>query len=532
MAAVASGAPVPGDRLWASAVEGWVTFGVAALVTAAVGIAARSAEAVNWQALAALAHAQDVLRQETTVNLALIGFVEPPLPSLLYLPLAWLAPGLVTTGGAVWVMGAVIAGLTLRQLNSLAAAMGVSRAARWGLCAIALAGPVYLGMAATGSPDSLYLLWLLGAAWALLRWQREGALRDLIGCSLLLSLAFLTRYDALLPIAVATGVVAYRTLRRGVPWSRVEGTLIAFLLPIAYVAGLWILANWLIIGDPWYFWRMYWRPEAATPGGPGPSWQGVLGALAVFPPTLAAVWWAVWGGAAERPRLAVGAAVMLLSPVAAVLLWPGLFAAWTARAPEANLPLSPISELFVPLLVAGWFLSACAVGDIGPLFQRKSITKEVCLAGSGALLAFGCLFVLPEDGRVYVDPRPAIAGQPLGAADAAPTRRVAARLQQSLQGRGEGTLVVAGWPGYAVTLYAGRVKSKVLLVDTDPPAEPLEEGPPVGLLIRDGQSLERNDALRKRWELAVGAEVARTAGWSLEGWAYYPARRPPGESRL
>jgi hypothetical protein len=363
----------------------------------------------------------------------------------------------------------------------------------------------------------------------LLRWQRAGALRDLIGCSLLLSLAFLTRYDALLPIAVATGVVAYRTLRRGVPWAKVEGTLIAFLLPIVYVAGLWILANWLIIGDPWHFWRMYWRPEATAPGGPGPSWQGVLGALAVFPPTLAAVWWAVWGGAAERPRLAVGAAAMLLSPAVAVLLWPGLFAVWTARAAEANLPLNPILELFVPLLAAGWFLSACALGDIGPLFRRRSITKEICLAGSGALLALGCLFVLPEDGRAYVDPRPAIAGRPFGAADAAPTRRVAARLQQSLQEGREGTLVVAGWPGYAVTLYAGRVHNKVLLVDTAPPAELLEGPPPVGLLVRDGDDLERDDALRKRWEHAVGADLTRKAEWSLDGWTYYPARTPAGE---
>ena len=497
-------------------------FALAALVTAVAGMAAVSATAVNWRALAALAHAQDVLRQEPEVNLALIGFVEPPLTSLLYIPIAWLAPKLVTSGDAVWVLGAVVAGLTIKVLSALCADVGVGPVGRWALCAIAVANPVYLGLVATGSPDALYVLLLLGAAWALLRWQRADVLRDLISCSIFLSFAFLTRYDALAPIVAATLVVGWHTARGGGGWSRLEGTLITFLLPIVYVAGLWILANWLIIGDPWHFWRLFWQSEAAGAVDRVPAWQGVLGAATVFAPLLAVVWWAGWGGASGRTRLGLGASCLLLSTPVAVLLLPGLFAVWANRASEADLPLMPMAELFAPMLAAGWFLAACAVGDLRSLFERKGISKEICLAGSGALLAFGCLFLLADEARVYVDPRPALVGRPFGAADATSSREVAAKLKESLSSQTEGQVVVAGWPGYAVTLYAERVQGKVLLVSTDPPAEPIKGPPAVGLLVRNGHSLEEDGPLREAWAGALGTELAAEPAWVLDGWAFYP----------
>ena len=503
--------------------EWWAAFVLAALLTAMVGALAVQGNAVNWKALAALSHAQDVLRQEGRVNLALIGFVEPPLPGLLQIPLAWVAPGLVRTGDAAWVLGALVAGLTIAALNAICAGVGVGRPARWVLCAIALLNPVYLGMASTGSPDALYLLLLLGAAWAILRWQRDGTLRDLIAASLLLSLAPLTRYDAVAPIAAATIVVAAQTLASGRSWARLEGTVITFLLPIVYIAGLWVLANGVILGDPWHFWRVAWQPNGAAGAGSTSPWQGVLGAVVVFAPLPAALWWAIWGGAADRPRLALGAAAILLSPALAVLAFPGAFALWQEHATQANLPFLPIPELFAPLLAAGWFLSACALGDIPALFARKSLTKEACLAGSAALLAFGCLLVMGPEERVYLDFRPAIAGKPFGADDATDTKRVAEKLRLAAPRR----LVIAGWPGYAVTLYADRVANKVLLVSTQPPAEPVAGRPASALLVRDGKTLARDASARWQWARVLGAPLPTAPAWVLDGWAYYPTKPKP-----
>jgi hypothetical protein len=532
----------------AARAESVAVFLVAALVTAGVGAVAVQSDAVNWKALAALSHAQDVLRQEHTTNLALIGFVEPPLPALLQLPIAWVAPALLRKGDAVWVLGALIAGLTIALLNAICAGVGVGRAARWVFCAVALLNPVYLGMAATGAPDALYVLLLLGGAWSLLRWQRDATLRDLITASLLFGLALIARYDAVVTVIAATGVVVVQTLREkegqapfsrkprtaGLPetstcpsFPRLEGTLITFLLPIVYIGGLWVLANWVIIGDPWHFWRLAWQPNGTAGAAAISPWQGVLGAVAVFAPLPAALWWALWGGAAGRPRLAAGAAIVLLSPAVAVLAAPGLLGLWLGHAVRSDLPLLPIPELFAPLLAAGWLLTACLLGDLQPLFARKSLTKEVCLAGSAALLAFGCLLVMGPEDRVYLDFRPALHGKPFGADDAADTKRAAERLRRSPPA---GTLVIAGWPGYAVTLYAARVEDKVLLVDTKPPTAPVTSVPAGGLLLRDGKPLAKDPQTWRRWQRAVRAALPSRPAWVIDGWAYYPAQVSPHRS--
>ncbi len=504
-------------------VESLAVFALAAAFTALVGALAATQSAVSWRALAAVSHAVDVLGQEDSVNLALIGFVEPPLPSLLHLPLAWLLPNLASTGQTVWVFGALVGGLTLLVLNAACADLGLGRPWRWAFCAVVALNPIFLGLMATGAPDGLYCLLLLGGGWALLRWQRREALRDLIGCSLFLGFAVITRYDAIVPALVATLVIATQTVRTGKRWDKLEGTLITFLLPIAYIAGLWILANRLIMGDAWYFWRAAW---AAEPGAPTslPVWEAALGAALAFPPLLAAVWWALLGGASERPRLALGAALVLLSPALALAAAPNALGLWVTRAVETGLPLLPAPDLFAPLLASTLLLTACALGDVAPLFRRKSYAKEACLAGAGVLLAVGCLSVLGDEERVYLDPRPAFHGLPLGADDASATKAVAARVQAEDP---DGMLAIAGWPGYAVSLYARRVKGKTLLVSAEPPEKPYRGAPVGALLVRNGPDLAKDGAARRRWGTSLGATLPPRPAWTVDGWAYYPAKPSP-----
>jgi hypothetical protein len=478
--------------------------------------------AVDWRALAAAAHAADILRQEPIVNLALIGFVEPPLPTLLQLPFVWLLPEAAQCGQTVWLLGALVGGLTVLLLNGACAGLGVGRPWRWVLCALVTLNPVFLGLAALGAPDGLYVLLLLGAGWALLRWQRDARLRDLISGSLYLSFACLTRYDAVLVAGVAAAVVSYTALRRGGRWAQLEGTLITFLLPVAYLSALWVLANWLILGDAWHFWREAWRPP----------WSGrvpfmgepVMNALVACTPLLGALWWAVWGGACGRPRLALGPAVTLLSPAAALAIAPGPLRLWVDHAQTSRLPLQPVPELLAPALAACLLLVPAMLGDLVPIFSRKTYAKEVCLAGAAALLALAALYLTEPANRAYVSPRATLSGLPLTADDAGSTRSVAARLAASPPGN---TLVVAGWPGYAVTLYAGRTSGKVLLPAARPPAEPIKARPVGGLLVRD-RSLGAYPEARSRWETQLGARLGTTPAWVEGEWAYWeakPARR-------
>jgi hypothetical protein len=220
----------------------------------------------------------------------------------------------------------------------------------------------------------------------------------------------------------------------------------------------------------------------------------------------------------------MGPALVLVSPALVVLAAPGLLGPWLARAIQTGLPLLPMPDLLAPLLVAALLLSACALGDVGPLFRRKGYTKEACLAGAGVLLAMGCLSVLGDEERVYVSPRPAFDGLPFGADDASATKAVAARVQA---GEPQGMLVIAGWPGYAVTLYAQRGKDKTLLVQAEPPTQPLKQGPAAALLVRNGPVLAKDPVARRRWETYLGATLPPRPAWVGDGWAYYPARQSP-----
>ena len=93
----------------------------------------------------------------------------------------------------------------------------------------------------------------MGASWALWRWGRTEGLRELIAASLLLACVIITRYEAVFIVLGALVYVAWRVRSRGGSWSKLEGTMITFGLPIFYVAAIWIGVNWAIMGDPWHF---------------------------------------------------------------------------------------------------------------------------------------------------------------------------------------------------------------------------------------------------------------------------------------
>ncbi|MGQ9732561.1 MAG: hypothetical protein ACUVX8_14970, partial [Candidatus Zipacnadales bacterium] len=378
--------------------------------------------------------------------------------------------------------------------------------------------PVYLGLVTTGAPDGLYVLLLLGAGKHLLSWQAQELLRNLVGCSLFLALAFLTRYDAIIPISIAALVIGIQTWRGEKSWAKVEGTLLTFLLPIVYGAGLWILANWIIMGDPWHFLR---ETQGANdiPLSVNSPWVSVIGSAAVFPPVLAAGWWAIWGAAYEKPRLGVGVALMLLSPALLFGLVPKGFMSWIAHSQQALLPLLSVPDLFPSVLAGGVLLTAAALGDWKALFQRNDFATRICLAGTAALLATGYLLVMGDEERVYLDPRSTFEGKPWGADDATSTKTIARRLRTSAP---QGTVIVAGWPGYAVTLYAERTKYKILLVRPEPFEKLLPTPPVTALLVRDAPPFTS-----QIWACVLGLTLPAAPEWSLEGWSYYTLSRRP-----
>ena len=91
--------------------EVWVCLLLVTALSLGVGLYGRFVYLrVNWDGLAAVAHAYDVFHAEPSANLAMIGFVQPPLPALLQLPVVLIAPILATTGLAATLQGAIAAG--------------------------------------------------------------------------------------------------------------------------------------------------------------------------------------------------------------------------------------------------------------------------------------------------------------------------------------------------------------------------------------------------------------------------------------
>ncbi|MFW6155787.1 MAG: hypothetical protein ACOC7J_00595, partial [Armatimonadota bacterium] len=198
-----------------SRLEVWLALLLVFAITLGVGLRGRLVdEQVNWDGMAAVAHAHDVFSAQRNANLAMIGFVQPPLPALLQLPTVLVFPSLATSGIAANLLGALCAGGSAALLLGLAADCGLSRGWRWPLVAIFALHPFVLGPAACGAPMALLTALLLGASWALLRWRRAESLRDLIVASLLLSGALITRYEAVFIVVGAMIYLGWRTWRR------------------------------------------------------------------------------------------------------------------------------------------------------------------------------------------------------------------------------------------------------------------------------------------------------------------------------
>jgi hypothetical protein len=88
-------------------------------------------------------------------------------------------------------------------------------------------------------------------------------------------------------------------IRQHVSRSELEGSLVAYLVPVAYGIGLWLFVNWTIVGSPFY-WLSYQAPgqtsEPGAPAGPADT-MGLAEAVSsllqlnwsLFPPTLLVV---------------------------------------------------------------------------------------------------------------------------------------------------------------------------------------------------------------------------------------------------
>ncbi len=209
---------------------------------------------VNFDALSRLAHAYFVWWNDPP-KLASVGFVWPPMQTLVFLPFALIKP-LATSLAALPATSAAFMAGTMVILNRALAQTEMRWFARYPLLVAFGLNPMILYYGANGMAEAVYLFFLVLGIYFLLRWDQTGNMHLLAFVGVAMALALLSRYEVLpFAIVIAAAVVLITVSRRpGRDGAKaVEASLVLYLAPIAYAGVAWVFFNWLIVGDPFNF---------------------------------------------------------------------------------------------------------------------------------------------------------------------------------------------------------------------------------------------------------------------------------------
>lgn len=180
-----------------------------------------------------------------------LGYVWLPINHLLMLPLVWVD----------WLWHSGLAGSAVSAAAFVGSAVLVYKIAerlagrRAGLVAFALFAfnPSALYLQATPLTEMFFVFNLLATVWFIMEWARTKATKPLLLAAGFLLLATLSRYDGwFLALVVIAAVAAYDYLTDRDP-RQTEATTIVFSTLALFGAGLWLVWNWVIFKNPFYF---------------------------------------------------------------------------------------------------------------------------------------------------------------------------------------------------------------------------------------------------------------------------------------
>ncbi|MDQ6846887.1 MAG: hypothetical protein M3019_04805 [Candidatus Dormibacteraeota bacterium] len=206
-------------------------------------------------------------------HLGAIGFVWPPLPGLLNIPILALQhwfPFLIERAFAGSVQAALFGAGTVVLINMGLRRAGVILPVRWLVLVVWLANPMIALYSAQGMSEGPFVFFVIASFLAFMRWTDTRHPGELAALGVLVGLGTLVRIE-MVPVAMVIGAgVLACAIRRKVGWREIETTVLLYALPALFVFGLWVGSMWVIERDPLYnFHTAYAAGQATVTGGFG-----------------------------------------------------------------------------------------------------------------------------------------------------------------------------------------------------------------------------------------------------------------------
>ena len=181
-----------------------------------------------------------------------ITLVEPPLSGLLQLVFIPILKEFHLAFLAGPILSAIAGALSLLFLNLILLQMNVRPGFRWVLLALVQISPSFLYSSATGTPDAVFLFVVLFVIWGALQIAYNNM--SFLICGFGLAIGFFVKYESLaITLGLVLALVVYQWKANDNWRVELEGRFIAFITPIIYVVGLWLLFNGFNMHDAFYF---------------------------------------------------------------------------------------------------------------------------------------------------------------------------------------------------------------------------------------------------------------------------------------
>ena len=205
----------------------------------------------NGDAVSRSAHAYYVLFSREP-SLAAIGFVWPPLPSLIQIPIIPIFNWLGHPSLAGPFISSLFGALSLVVFNLILDKLETPKRYRLIFLLLLQFNILFLFLSSIGMAEPIALCLVLAAIWGYLEIDKRT--RSWVICGLSLGFAFFVRYEAIaLTAGVIIAVMIYE-LGQNNNWKvELEGRLLVLLVPLVYSVMLWMFFNWTIMDDATYF---------------------------------------------------------------------------------------------------------------------------------------------------------------------------------------------------------------------------------------------------------------------------------------